>query len=69
MTAFTASHAVIRTTGFERMLLITAAGIDRFVVSRLERRAATEGARAAQAAAGETRSDALALGAVGMLPR
>ncbi|MCH6229420.1 hypothetical protein MK786_01550 [Microbacterium sp. CFH 31415] len=69
MTALTASHAVVRTTGFERMLLTTAAGLDRFVATRLERRGTTEGPRAAQTAAGEIRSDALAMGAVGMLPR
>lgn len=69
MTALTAPRAVVRTTGFERMLLTTAAGLDRFVASRLERRGSGAGPRSAQAAAGDTRSDALAMGAVGMLPR
>ncbi|WP_127474785.1 hypothetical protein [Microbacterium sulfonylureivorans] len=69
MTALTAPRAVVRTTGFERMLLTTAAGIDRFVATRLERRAAAVRPVAAQSAAGEARSDALAMGSVGMLPR
>ena len=69
MTALTASHAVVRTTGFERMLLTTAAGLDRFVATRLARRGTNDGPRAAQTAAGDSRSDALAMGAVGMLPR
>ena len=76
MTALTASHAVVRTTGFERMLLTTAAGLDRFVATRLERRGADDGPRVAddgprvaRTAAGDTRSDALAMGSVGMLPR
>lgn len=69
MTALTASTAVVRTTGFERMLLTAAAGIDRFVAARLERRAATVHPVVARSAAGEARSDALAMGNVGMLPR
>ncbi|MHC2998978.1 hypothetical protein [Microbacterium sp. HJ5] len=69
MTALTAPTAVVRTTGFERMLLTTATGLDRFVASRLERRAASRRPVDAQTAAGETRSDALAMGSIGMLPR
>jgi len=69
MTALTAHRAVIRTTGFERMLLTTAAGIDRFVATRLEHRAAAIRPVAVQAAAVDARADALAMGNVGMLPR
>ncbi len=69
MTALTAPRAFARTTGFERMLLTTAAGIERFVGTRLERRAVVARPASAQVAATEARSDALAMGSVGMLPR
>lgn len=69
MTAFTAPRAVVRTTGFERMLLTAANVLDRFVATRLERRAASTRPISAQTAATDARSDAQAMGAVGMLPR
>lgn len=69
MTALTAPRAVIRTTGFERMLLTAAVGIDRFVAARLERRAAVVRPASAQDGAADARSDALAMGSIGMLPR
>lgn len=68
MTALTV-HRSVRTTLFERMLLTTAAGMDRFVAARLERRRTTAVPVTAQSAAGDARADALAMGAVGMLPR
>jgi hypothetical protein len=68
MTALTAPRSV-RTTRFERMLLTTAAGMDRFVQARLERRRTTAAPVPAQIAAGDVRADALAMGSVGMLPR
>ncbi|MDY0909600.1 hypothetical protein [Microbacterium sp. CFBP9034] len=69
MTALTAPRAAVRTTGFERMLLTAAVGIDRFVAARLERRSTASGAVGARTAAGDARTDALALGSVGILPR
>ena len=69
MTALTASHAVVRTTGFERALLTAAAGIDRFVTARAARRAADETPVSARVAAADVSADALAMGSVGMLPR
>ena len=68
MTALIAPRSV-RTTRFERMLLTTAAGMDRFVETRLERRGTTPPPVAAQTAAADARADALATGSVGMLPR
>lgn len=69
MTALTASRVVVRTTGFERMLLTAAAHIDRFVDSRLARRATASRAIAMQVAATDARSDARAMGSLGILPR
>lgn len=69
MTAFIAPRTVARTTRFERMLLTTAAGMDRFVTTRLERRAVVARPVAAQVGAADARSDALAMGSIGMLPR
>ncbi|MGN8551769.1 UNVERIFIED_CONTAM: hypothetical protein OHV15_04180 [Microbacterium sp. SLM126] len=68
MTALTV-HRSVRTTPFERMLLTAAAGMDRFVATRLERRGATAPPISARTAATDTRADALAMGSVGMLPR
>ena len=68
MTALIAPRSV-RTTRFERMLLTAAAGMDRFVATRLERRGATAPPVSAQTAATDTRADALAMGSIGMLPR
>lgn len=68
MTALTV-HRSVRTTRFERMLLTAAAGMDRFVATRLERRGATAAPVSAQTAAGDARADALALGSLGILPR
>jgi hypothetical protein len=51
------------------MLLAAAVGVDQFVAARLERRAATASPASAQTAATDARSDALAMGSVGMLPR
>lgn len=68
MTALTAPRSV-RATGFERMLLAAAVGVDQFVAARLERRAAAACSASAQTSAADTRADALALGAIGMLPR
>jgi hypothetical protein len=68
MTALIAPRSV-RTTRFERMLLTTAAGMDRFVATRLERRGATVPPLSAQTAAIDARTDALATGSLGMLPR
>ena len=68
MTALTAPRSA-HATRFERMLLTTAAGIDRFVESRLERRTWTTPPLDAQRQVADTRADALAMGAVGMLPR
>jgi len=69
MTTLTAPCYVARTTRFERMLLTTAAGIDRFVAMRRQRRASASRTVAAQAAAVEARTDARALGSIGILPR
>ncbi|MFD0791361.1 hypothetical protein ACFQ0P_13220 [Microbacterium insulae] len=68
MTALTAPRSV-SATGFERMLLAAAVGVDQFVAARLERRAASASPVPAQTAATDARSDALAMGSVGMLPR
>ncbi len=68
MTALRAPRSV-SITRFERMLLATAAGMDRFVSGRLERRRRTARPASAQAAAGDARAVALAMGSVGMLPR
>lgn len=68
MTALIAPRSV-RTTRFERMLLTAAAGTDRFVATRLERRRTMATPVDAQIAAGDTRADALAMGSIGMLPR
>jgi hypothetical protein len=68
MTALTAPRSV-RATRFERMLLTTAAGMDRFVALRLERRRTADRPVTAQVAAGDARADALAMGSIGMLPR
>lgn len=58
-----------RVTRFERMLLVTAAAMDRFVAARLQRRASSSPIWPARVAAAESRADALAAGSVGMLPR
>jgi HAMP domain-containing protein len=68
MTALIASNTV-RVTGFERMLLITAAAMDRFVAVRLERRTSPNEPSTARTAATDIRSNALAMGSLGMLPR
>lgn len=68
MTAIIASGSA-RVTGFERMLLTTAAAMDRFVAARLERRESAITPAAARASASDIRADALAMGSVGMLPR
>ncbi|KRB37690.1 hypothetical protein [Microbacterium sp. Root180] len=68
MTALTV-HRSVRTTPFERMLLTAAAGMDRFVATRLARRGTTAPPISARTAATDARADALAMGAVGMLPR
>jgi hypothetical protein len=69
MTAITASHSISVATPFERTLLSASAHLDRFVAARLERRAASRGAVAAQIAADRSRTEAQALGAIGILPR
>ncbi|MFE7845023.1 hypothetical protein ACFUTX_07490 [Microbacterium sp. NPDC057407] len=58
-----------RVTRFERMLLVTAAAMDRFVAGRLEHRASSSRTWPARFAAGERRADAMAMGSIGMLPR
>ncbi|MCW3494691.1 hypothetical protein [Microbacterium sp. SSM24] len=68
MTALIAPRSV-RTTRFERMLLTAAAGMDRFVATRLERRGTTPPPASARTTAADARADALALGSIGMLPR
>jgi hypothetical protein len=69
MTAIAAPRSLTRATRFERMLLAAAAGMDRFVIHRLEARASRTRPLAAQVSAVEARTDAQAAGSVGILPR
>ncbi|KQZ84077.1 hypothetical protein ASD56_08635 [Microbacterium sp. Root166] len=69
MTAITASHSISVVTPFERTLLSASAHLDRFVATRLERRATAVPHIRAQVAAVQARTDAQARGAIGILPR
>lgn len=69
MTAITPSHAISVVTPFERTLLSASAGLDRFVVARIERRATSGRHVCAQVAAVQVRTDAQARGSIGILPR
>lgn len=68
MTAYSAPRSV-RNTALERILLTAAAGLDRFVAGRMERRNSRSAPIGARVAATEVRADALAMGSLGMLPR
>ena len=70
MTAMTASHAAWPVTRVERLMLRTAAALDGIVRGRLERRATRRGRPVPpQVAAIDARTDAQALGSLGILPR
>lgn len=72
MTTLTVTPNLRPATRFDRMILRVSAGLQNFVLARLERRAgnsAAHQAAAAQDAAAQARATAQALGALGILPR
>lgn len=71
MTTISAPSIRTHATGFERLLLRTAAGLNGFVVARHERGGAVERRRAltVQDAAAAARRQAEARAAIGIVPR
>lgn len=69
MTAITASHSIGVVTPFERALLSASAHLDRIVAARLERRATSRRHVLAQVSAVQARTEAQAMGSIGILPR
>lgn len=68
MTALITSNTA-RVTGVDRMLLATAAAIDRYVAARLSRRGSARTPSSATTASRDVRSNAVAMGWMGILPR
>jgi hypothetical protein len=71
MTTVSITRTLRPATRVDRMILRVSAALDRFVLARVERRAARSSVAAltVQDAAAQTRAKAQALGAVGILPR
>jgi hypothetical protein len=71
MTALPSPQRLTGATSFERTLLRAASALDGFVLSRLALRSTLEYRRAqeAQGAGASARGAAIALGAIGMMPR
>ena len=69
MTAVTAAQSISVVTPFERTLLSASARLDHFVVARLERRANSRRHVLAQVSAVQARTEAQAMGSIGILPR
>ncbi len=71
MTALSIPRTHVRVTTFERVLLRVSAATDRYVASRIARRTgdAARAALATRESVADARSDARALGGLGIPPR